>query len=118
MDHGREPLVDSGMIQVAVAISVLGFVLLQIGQTNEAIGIGTAVFVLGGFGTLLLYAVYLYQWRRRHGIAWKELWSPFRSPITIEFSALLAHTVLFIGLLVFTVFMSVLAVIALFRAIL
>ncbi len=96
MTNNQEPLVDSGMVEAALAITVLGFVVDQFEGVakNTYSSPGAILFVVGGFSTVVLYTVYLWDWIGRHR---REL--PSTADKTKFFLAFVGLSVLFLVLL-------------------
>jgi hypothetical protein len=61
----REPLVDSGIVQVALAVGAATFLLRELDGMRIW---GTWLFAISALAGLLLYAVYLEGWIRMHRI--------------------------------------------------
>src|SRR5688500_5086135 len=80
----REPIVDSGMIQVGLAVTAVGFVLAD--RKDIMTFYGEMVFISGGVATVTLYAVYLFYWLREVAT---------HSPVGASF-ALSGHLMMFI----------------------
>jgi len=90
----REPLVDSGMIEVALVIAAAGFLLVDLkGALTMFTGVAVTTFLLSGTGAFILYFVYLLQWMERH------TYERFRQFLVLEaHTAVLATLVAFFGM--------------------
>jgi hypothetical protein len=93
MDNDKHPLIDVGLIEVALAITAVGFVIKEAGDVSSPAlaNTGGAVFFLGGAASLLLYTTYVWEWVERNFQRYR------RGAMFARFvMALLAHILLFL----------------------